>query len=62
MEKHKFAVGASVEFTARPFEAAARGTYKVTRQLPSAEGELLYRIKSAEEPHERIARESQLSR
>jgi hypothetical protein len=59
---HKFKVGEAV--TMRP--AASRnvpgGIYEVIKQLPDNDGERKYRIKSANEPHERVARESELSR
>jgi hypothetical protein len=34
----------------------------VTKQLPERDGEFEYRIKSMSEPHERVARESELAR
>lgn len=61
MTKHKFKVGENVRFVSgtvgRP---GAGGSYKVLRVLPFEGDEQLYRIKSASEPHERVARESQL--
>ena len=39
---------------------AAAGPYVVIRQLPERNGEFEYRIKSAAEAHERVARESEL--
>jgi hypothetical protein len=36
------------------------GSYQVVKQLPASGGELEYRIKSMNEPHERVARESEL--
>jgi len=33
----------------------------VKRKLPEREGEFEYRVKSANEPHERVVRESKLS-
>jgi hypothetical protein len=40
---------------------AARGSYQVTRQLPqSDDGEFRYRLKSASESYERVAKESEL--
>jgi len=40
---------------------AAIGTYEVLRQLPSGDdGERQYRLKSASESHERVAKESEL--
>jgi hypothetical protein len=42
---------------------AASAAYKVVRQLPAAEdGERCYRIKSPNEPHERVAKESEMER
>jgi len=38
------------------------GGYVITRQLPERDGEFEYRIKSMSEPHERVARESDLAR
>jgi hypothetical protein len=38
----------------------AVGVYKVTQLLAVEDDELQYRIKSANEPHERVAKESQL--
>jgi hypothetical protein len=34
--------------------------YVVTMQLPERDGEFEYRIRSPDEPHERIAKESEL--
>jgi hypothetical protein len=60
--KHKYAVGATVYFTAsnvsRP---AATGTYEVIRQLPTEGDDCQYRIKSSSEAFERVAKESQLA-
>ena len=38
------------------------GVYTVTKQLPENRGEFEYRIKSMDEVHERIARESELTK
>jgi hypothetical protein len=60
---HKFNVGVSVHFEAAAYAGAARGLYKVTRQLPiERDSRVLYRIKSAAESFERTAEEHQLSR
>jgi hypothetical protein len=59
---HKFTIGDNVEFLpaiGRTIDAA-RGLYVVTMQLPDRDGEFEYRIRSPDEPHERIARESEL--
>jgi hypothetical protein len=62
-EQHKFQIGQTVYFTSRPIgQMAANGTYKVVRLLPSDGEEHQYRIKSADEAFERVAKESQLDR
>ncbi len=58
MAAHKFRVGQKVQLVAPHFEPA--GDYEIVRQLPDANGECHYRIKSADEPHERVVKESQL--
>jgi hypothetical protein len=45
-----------------PFGHAAAADYKIKQLLPAEDDELRYRIKSANEPHERVAKESQLQR
>jgi hypothetical protein len=40
--------------------AVAGGGYEVIKVLPDHNGERQYRIKSANEPHERVMRESKL--
>jgi hypothetical protein len=59
---HKFKIGEIV--TVRP--AVSRnvpgGVYEVTKLLPHNGSEFEYRIKSATEEHERVARESELTR
>jgi hypothetical protein len=59
---HKFNVGQTVQF--QPSEGFPRttagGLYDVTRQLPERNGEFEYRVKSRNEPHERIVKESEL--
>jgi hypothetical protein len=40
----------------------ASGVYEVVRLLPTEGDEQQYRIKSATEPHERVAKQSQLER
>jgi hypothetical protein len=42
--------------------SAVRGGYVIMKQLPERDGEFEYRIKSASETHERVARESDLAR
>jgi hypothetical protein len=40
--------------------AAASGEFKIVRALPDEGGETQYRIKSAQEPHDRVVKESDL--
>ena len=59
---HKFNVGQTVRFQregSSPLTTAS-GLYDVTRQLPERNGEFEYRVKSRNEPHERIVKESEL--
>jgi hypothetical protein len=61
MASHKFKVGETV--TIMP--ALSRnmpGIYEVTKQLPHNGREFEYRIKSVNEPHERVALESELTK
>ena len=60
---HKFGVGINVYFEPRFGDAAARGKYKIVRQLPiENDNRLAYRIKSLAESFERIAEDHQLRR
>jgi hypothetical protein len=47
---------------ANPNRNVPGGIYEVTKQLPGNGGECEYRIKSATEPHERVARETELTK
>ena len=57
---HKFKIGQEVEYSPPRRNYAPRGKYVVTRLLPERDGEFEYFIKSLQEAHERIARESEL--
>jgi len=60
---HKYQVGETVYFTSPTFgRAAATGSYKVVKLLPSEGDDYQYRIKSSGEAFERVAKESQLDR
>jgi hypothetical protein len=61
MPSHKFKVGEIVALKPAPSLNVPGGIYEVVKQLPS-DGECEYRIKSAHEPHERVVRESELSK
>ena len=63
MSNHKFRIGQSVNYTSGLFgSGSASGVYKITRLLPPEGNDFQYKIKSAAEPHERVAKESQLDR
>ena len=56
---HKFKIFQTV-FLERSL-AVPGGACVITKRLPERDGELEYRIKSVNEPHERVVRESQLT-
>ena len=59
---HKFELGQSVFLQSTMFNRdAARGAYRVTRQLPERDGEFEYQVKRPGEPHERVVKERDLS-
>ena len=57
MSGHKFKVGQSVNYLTR---GGSLGVYQVTELLPPEGGVFQYRIKNANEPHERMAKEHEL--
>ncbi len=61
MPTHKFKIGQTVFLSPSFFLNVPGGAYIVTRKLPEHDGEFVYQVKSANEPHERVVRESQLS-
>jgi hypothetical protein len=61
---HKFSIGQIVELMPKVLRAAAAGPYEIRFLVPASDSdprEPFYRIKSAEEMHERIAPESELT-
>jgi len=60
MPSRKFHVGESVILRSSVNRNVPGGIYEVTKQLPDNGGEFEYRIKSSNEPHERVARESDM--
>jgi hypothetical protein len=67
LSNHRFKVGQSVEYSfgvggLRRLPSGSGGIYKITQLLPAEGGERLYRVKSADEPHERVAKEIELKR
>jgi len=59
--KHKFKVGQLVNYSAKVGMRTSPSGYKITRLLPPEGGQFLYRIKSANETFERVAREQDLA-
>jgi hypothetical protein len=59
MTAHKFKIGQLVDYSSRE---SASGAYQITQLLPPEGADYQYRIKSAREPHERVAKEHELSR
>jgi hypothetical protein len=62
MQSHKFHVGESVTLRPAISRNVPGGVYEVTKQLPHSGREFEYHIKSANEEHERVARESELTK
>ncbi len=61
MARHKYRVGDRVEYTRSPFDGdATSGVYTITRLMPTDGADVQYRVKSANEVHERTMKESQL--
>ena len=60
---HRFKVGQSVNYTSGPrSQAGSSSVYKITQLLPPEGDDRQYRIKSPHEPHERVAKETNLKR
>jgi hypothetical protein len=60
---HRFKIGQSVNYMSGPrSRAGSSSVYKVTQLLPPEGDDRQYRIKSANEPHERVAKETDLKR
>jgi len=63
MNGHKFGIGERVDFIPAFYRRPATAMeFEIVRQLPDLNGEFFYRIKSSQEPHERVVGESQLRR
>jgi hypothetical protein len=60
LSDHRFKVGETVRYTSGPY-GRGDGAYQITQLLPPEGDDRQYRIKSANEPHERVVKESQLS-
>lgn len=63
MSQYEFTIGQSIRFRYHErMRSSAPGQYKIVGYQPDEDGEPRYRIKSDLENHERIARETELSR
>jgi hypothetical protein len=65
MAEHKFKIGQLVYFHPKKSRLAAgapTGPYQIIRRLPAADEEFQYAIKTVFEDHERVAKESELTR
>jgi hypothetical protein len=63
VQHHKFKIGQSVSFTSGPFgRGSSNSIYKIVQLLPPEGYDYQYKIKSVNEPHERVVKESDLSR
>jgi len=61
MSHHKFKIGQEVSFSPGKLSMPSSSkSFKITRHLPREGGEFTYRIKSAAEQFERVARESEI--
>ena len=61
MATHKFRVGQKVQLIAvLPSRYSPSGDYKIVRCLPDENGEPCYRVKSEQERHDRVVKESLL--
>ena len=58
---HRYKAGQRVRFSPGAANRTAAGTYEVTCLLPVGDdGQHQYRIRNAQDKHERVAKESQL--
>jgi len=62
MAAHKFKLGELVDLVQTPHSFAASGPYEVVRLLPEAGRDPQYGIKSRHDEHERVVKESELTR
>ena len=62
MPSHKFRIGETVMVKPAFSRNVPGGAYEVTKRLPHNGREFEYRVKSASEEHERVVRESELTR
>jgi len=62
VQEHKYEVGQVVNFTPSALTlGASLGLYEIVRHLPPEGPDNQYRVKSVQDSHERVVRESQLA-
>jgi hypothetical protein len=59
MTEYRFKVGQAVTYLGRE---RASGAYKITQLMPPEGGDFQYRIRNANEPHDRVVKEGDLDR
>ena len=59
---HKFKVGQTVLYTSGVGSSRRSDIFTVMQRLPPQGGDYQYRIKSAGEPYDRVAKENELER
>jgi hypothetical protein len=63
MSDHKFKVGQSVNYMSGAYgREPGSGVFKIMQCLPPQGGDCQYRIRGANESHDRVAKESELER
>ena len=62
MAEHKFKIGERVYFHSRSQREVPPGPCQIIKRLPAASGEFQYVVRSEYEDHQRVAKESELSR
>jgi len=60
MPTHRFHIGQTVFLEPSLDRNISGGAYIITKNLPERDGEPEYRVKSVNEPHERVVCESQV--
>jgi hypothetical protein len=63
MSDHKFKVGQTVSYLSSSRRGGSRSdVFKIMQCLPPQGGDFQYRIRGIDEPHDRVAKESELER
>jgi hypothetical protein len=62
MPTHKFKIGQIVFLRPSLARNVPGGVYIITKRLPERDGEFEYQVRSGNEQHERVARESELTK